>query len=218
LLHSFNNDHLGNRPRQFSFPSGSRQQGSASGSNSLGNSCTMRSIGRSSMRTLFQGSNAAKHHQSQRVCTSGSGRQADEESKSSLESDPGAESLRWASNSFRNTLATMGRHRLGNESDEHSGAKGRASRRPGHSQLPDLPRAATDPRRSVRDIRRQERVCGRCAPVSSGRQHGDGLEELEPTDRNDATAPPRRRFGLAKIVPFCKAPRGRASRQTELQR
>ncbi len=58
------------------------------------------------------------------------------------------------------------------------------------------------PRRSVRDIRRQERVCGRCAQVSSRRQHSDGLEEFEPTDRNDATLATRRRLGLATIVPW----------------
>ncbi len=40
------------------------------------------------------------------------------------------------------------------------------------------------------------------APVSSGRRYGDGLEELEPTHRNDATLATRRRFGLATIVPF----------------
>ena len=28
------------------------------------------------------------------------------------------------------------------------------------------------------------------------------MEEFEPTDRNDATPAPRRRFGLATIVPF----------------
>jgi hypothetical protein len=44
------------------------------------------------------------------------------------------------------------------------------------------------------------------------------LEKLEPTHRNDATLAPRRRLGLAKIVPFRKASEGRASRQTELQR
>ena len=40
------------------------------------------------------------------------------------------------------------------------------------------------------------------AAVSSGRQYGDGLEELESTHRNDATAAPRWCFGLATIVPF----------------
>ncbi|MCY3008370.1 MAG: hypothetical protein NTY42_00880 [Planctomycetota bacterium] len=35
-----------------------------------------------------------------------------------------------------------------------------------------------------------------------GSQHGDGLEELEPTDRDDATAAPRWRLGLATIVPL----------------
>jgi hypothetical protein len=38
--------------------------------------------------------------------------------------------------------------------------------------------------------------------VSSGCQHSDGLEEFEPTDRNDTTLAPRRRFGLATIVSF----------------
>ncbi len=57
-------------------------------------------------------------------------------------------------------------------------------------------------------LRRQERVCGRCSAVSSGRQHCDGLEELEPTDRNDATPATRRSLGLATIVPFCNASRG----------
>jgi hypothetical protein len=38
--------------------------------------------------------------------------------------------------------------------------------------------------------------------VPSCRQHGDGLEELEPTDRNDSTLTPRWRLGLATIVPF----------------
>jgi hypothetical protein len=33
--------------------------------------------------------------------------------------------------------------------------------------------------------------CGRRTPVSSGSQHGDGLEELEPTHRNDATTAKR---------------------------
>jgi hypothetical protein len=44
--------------------------------------------------------------------------------------------------------------------------------------------------------------CGRRTPVSSGSQHGDGLEEVEPTHRNDATTATRRRLGLATIVPF----------------
>ena len=33
--------------------------------------------------------------------------------------------------------------------------------------------------------------CGRRTPVSSGSQHGDGLEEVEPTHRNDATTATR---------------------------
>ena len=46
-------------------------------------------------------------------------------------------------------------------------------------------------------LRRQKRVCGRGNAVSSCRQHSDGLEELEPTHRNDATAATRRRLRLA---------------------
>ena len=65
-------------------------------------------------------------------------------------------------------VATFGRHRLGNEPNEYSRAEGRAPRRSWHSQLPDLPRATFDPRRSVRDIRRQERVCGRGSTVPCG--------------------------------------------------
>ena len=117
-------------------------------------------------------------------------------------SDFRPDSLRRASNSFRNAIATLGGHRLGIESDEHPRAEGRASRRPGHSQLPDLSRTETYPRRSVRNLRRQERIRGRSSTVPSGSQHGDGLEELEPTDRNDATAATSRRLGLATIVPL----------------
>ena len=62
--------------------------------------------------SLLQGPNAAKHRQSQRVCTARSGRQADEEGKPSMAGDPGAESLRWASNALGNVIATMGGHRL----------------------------------------------------------------------------------------------------------
>jgi len=58
------------------------------------------------------------------------------------------------------------------------------------------------PSRSVRNLRRQKRIRGRGSAVLSGRQHGDGLEELEPTHRNDAATAPRRRFGLATMVPF----------------
>jgi hypothetical protein len=46
-------------------------------------------------------------------------------------------------------------------------------------------------------LRRQERVCGRGNAVSCGRQYRDGLEEPEPTHRNDATAATRRRLRLA---------------------
>ena len=68
--------------------------------------------------------------------------------------------------------------------------------------MPDLSRAATDPRRSVRDLWGQERLCGRGSPVPSRSQHGDGLEERQPTERDDATPSPRRCLGLATIVSF----------------
>ncbi|MEY4565366.1 MAG: hypothetical protein RLY14_336 [Planctomycetota bacterium] len=47
-----------------------------------------------------------------------------------------------------------------------------------------------------------ERICSRRAAESSGCQHGNGLEELEPTDRNDATPATCRRVRLATIVPL----------------
>ncbi len=78
---------------------------------------------------ILQGSNAAKHRQSQRVRPSGSRRQADEEGKPSLESDTEPESLRWASDTLRDAVATRGGHRLGDAPDKHSRAEGRASRR-----------------------------------------------------------------------------------------
>ena len=53
-----------------------------------------------------------------------------------------------------------------------------------------------------RDLRRQERIRGRGSTISSGSQCGHGLEELEPTHRNDATTATRRRLGLATIVPL----------------
>ena len=96
----------------------------------------------------------------------------------------------------------MGRHRLGAEPDEYPGAKGLAPRRSRDSQLPNLSGAASDPRRSVRDLWRQERLCGRRSAVSSGSQHGDGMEECQPTQRNDAIAATRRSLGLATIVPL----------------
>ena len=71
-----------------------------------------------------------------------------------------------------------------------------------HSQLPDLPGAANYPGRSVRDIQRQKQIRGRRTAASSDSQHGDGLEELEPTDRNDATLATRGRLGVATIVPL----------------
>ena len=93
-------------------------------------------------------------------------------------------------------------HRLGDEPNEHPRAQGRAPRRPWDSQLPDLSRAATDLGRSVRDLRGQERLCGRGSAVPRRSQHRDGLEERQPTQRDDATVAARRRFGLATIVPF----------------
>ena len=46
------------------------------------------------------------------------------------------------------------------------------------------------------------------AAVSCGSQHGDGLEELELTHRDDATPAPRWSLGLATIVSYCNASRG----------
>ena len=66
--------------------------------------------------------------------------------------------------------------------------------------MSDLPGAASHPRRGLRDLWRQERIRGRGSAVPSGGQHGDGLEECQPTQRDDATPAPRRRFGLATIV------------------
>ena len=40
------------------------------------------------------------------------------------------------------------------------------------------------------------------ATVPRRRQHSDGLEERKPTQRDDATPTPRRRLGLATIVPL----------------
>ena len=51
-------------------------------------------------------------------------------------------------------------------------------------------------------FRRQERICSCRTAVPSGSQHSDGLEERQPTQRDDATPSPRRRLGLATIVPF----------------
>jgi len=48
--------------------------------------------------------------------------------------------------------------------------------------FPDLSRAASDPRWSVRDLWRQERLCGRGSPVPRRGQHGNGLEERQPTN------------------------------------
>ena len=112
------------------------------------------------------------------------------------------------SNNLGNAVATQGGHRLGIESDQHPRAEGRASRRSGHSHLPDLPGVASDPRRSLRDLRRQKRVCGCRSTISSGSQHSDGLEECQPTQQDDATVAPRRSLGLATIVPLCNASRG----------
>ena len=52
----------------------------------------------------------------------------------------------------------------------------------------------------VRDLRGQERIRGRRSAVSSGSQYSDGLEERQPTQRDDATVAPRRSFGLATIL------------------
>ena len=52
------------------------------------------------------------------------------------------------------------------------------------------------------ELRRTVTRASEPAAVSSGRQHGDGLEELESAHRNDATPATRRRFGLATIVPL----------------
>jgi hypothetical protein len=52
------------------------------------------------------------------------------------------------SDAFGNVVASLGRHRLGKESDEYPGAEGRAPRRTGDSQMPDLSGTATDHRRS----------------------------------------------------------------------
>jgi len=57
---------------------------------------------------------------------------------------------------------------------------------------------------SVRALRRKERIRGRRSPVSCSSQHGDGLEECQPTQRDDAAAVLRRRLGLATLVPFCE--------------
>jgi len=43
---------------------------------------------------------------------------------------------------------------------------------------------------------------GRRSAVSCGSQHGDGLEKLESTHRDDATTAPRMSLGSAAIVPF----------------
>ena len=90
--------------------------------------------------------NSSKEKRADRLFPSRSVRQADEEGQPGLASDLGSESLLWASNALGNNLATLGRHRLGNEPDEHLGAKGRAPRRPWHSELSDFSGAATDPR------------------------------------------------------------------------
>jgi len=55
-----------------------------------------------------------------------------------LASDLGPESLRWASDTFGNAIASLGRHRLGAEPDEYPGAEGRTPRRPRDSQLSEL--------------------------------------------------------------------------------
>jgi len=51
-------------------------------------------------------------------------------------------------------------------------------------------------------LRRQESIRGRRTAVPSGSLHSDGLEERQPTQRDDAPPAPRRRLGLATIVPL----------------
>ena len=65
------------------------------------------------------------------------------------------------SHTLENTVAAIGRHRLGAESDEYPGAKGRAPRRPRASQLPDLSRAAFDPGPSLRNLWQLSRISPR---------------------------------------------------------
>ena len=65
------------------------------------------------------------------------------------------------SDAFGNVVASLGRHRLGIEPDEHPGAKGRAPRRTWDSQLPDLSRAAFDPGPSLRNLWQLSRISPR---------------------------------------------------------
>ena len=53
----------------------------------------------------------------------------------------------------------------------------------GIRSCPIFPGASTDPRRSLRDLRSQERIRGRRTAVSSGSQYSNGLEELESTNK-----------------------------------
>ena len=68
--------------------------------------------------------NSSKEKRADRLFPPRSGRQADEEGQSGLTSDLGPESLRWASDTLGNVVATLGRHRLGDEPDEYPGTKG----------------------------------------------------------------------------------------------
>ena len=54
----------------------------------------------------------------------------------------------------------------------------------------------------------REQARGRRSTVPSGSQYSDGLEELEPTDRNDAPLATRRCLALATIIPLRKATTG----------
>jgi len=58
---------------------------------------------------VLQGKDAEEFGEGQRVCPPRSGRQADEEGQSSLARDLGLESLRWASDTFGNLVAALGR-------------------------------------------------------------------------------------------------------------
>ena len=48
----------------------------------------------------------------------------------------------------------------------------------------------------------KSRICVRRTSVPSHSQHGDGLEERRPTQRDDVIPALHRRFGLATIVPL----------------
>ena len=63
---------------------------------------------------------------------------------------------------------------------------------------------------------RQKRISGRSTAVPRRSQHGDRLEECQPTVGGDSTPATRRRLGLATLVPFCNASR-QAGQQTDRQ-